>query len=37
MVLITIQELFVIQMLIRQDLFLIEGLRPDIVSPLEVT
>jgi len=37
MVLITIQEFFVIQMLIGQDLLLIEGLHPDIVSPLKVT
>jgi len=37
MVLITIQELFVIQMLIGQDLLLIESLHPDIVSILEVT
>ena len=37
MVLITIQELFVIQMEIRQDLLLIKGLHPDIVSSLEVT
>ena len=37
MVPIIIQELFVIQMLIGQDLLLIEGLHSDIVSPLEVT
>jgi len=37
MVLITIQELFVIQMLIGHDLLLIKGLHPDIVSLLEVT
>jgi len=37
MVVISIQELFVIQILIGQDLLLIEGLHPNIVSPLEVT
>jgi len=37
MVLITMQEFFIIQMLIGQDLLITEGLHPDIVSPLEVT
>ena len=37
MVLITIQELFAIQMLIGQDLLLIEDLHLGIVSPLVVT
>ena len=37
MVLITIQELFAIQMLIGQDLLLIEALHLSIVSPLVVT
>jgi len=37
MVLIIIQELFVIQMLIGQDLLLIEDLHQGIVSPLVVT
>ena len=37
MVLITIQELFAIQMLIGQDLLLVEDLHLGIVSPLVVT
>jgi len=37
MVLMTIQELFAIQMLIGHDLLLIEDLHMGIVSPLVVT
>jgi len=37
MVLITIQKLFVIQMMIGQDLLLIEDLHLGIMSPLVIT